>query len=252
MKYFVTLGLLFSCTFLLVGCAADGSFDTQKALSLGGGVYQATTLSEESVQQTATLAAVELDRGTPVADSANPYMVRLQRMTKDIQHYDGLKLNFKVYLANDVNAFAMADGTVRVYSGILDAMPDDQVFAVIGHEIGHVKLKHSYNQMRENILSDTAFQAAAAVNGTVASLTSSQLGQIGKAAIHAHFSQSDELEADRYAVKMLLSLKKDPRSMRRSIETLETLHGAGGGFLSSHPSNPKRIEQIEQAIADLR
>lgn len=252
MKCSITFGLLFLSVLSLAGCAADGSFDTQKALSVGGGVYQATTLSEQSVKQTATLAAVELDKQTPVASETNPYTIRLKKMTQNIQQYDGLTLNFKVYLADDINAFAMADGTVRVYSGILDAMPDDQVFAVIGHEIGHVKLKHSYNQMRENILSDTAFQAAAAVNETVASLTSSQIGQIGKAAVQAHFSQSDELEADRYAVEMLSSLNKDPRAMKRAIETLEKLHGAGGGFLSSHPSNPKRIDQIDKAIAELR
>lgn len=37
--------------------------------------------------------------------------------------------------------------------------------------------------------------------------------------------------------------------MKESILTLERLYGAGGGFLSSHPSNPRRIEQIEAAIA---
>lgn len=252
MKRLTALSLLMLSSFFLSGCAADGSFDTQKALSIGGGIYQVTTLSEEDVQHAASLAAVELDKKTPVADLSNSYAVRLQRMTNGIQRHDGLTLNFKVYLAEDVNAFAMADGTVRVYSGLLDAMPDDQVFAVIAHEIGHVKLKHSYDQMRESILSDVAFQAAAAMNETISSLTSSQIGQIGKAAINAHFSQSDELEADRYSVKMLASLNKDPLAMRRAIKTLENLYGAGGGFLSSHPSNPKRIEQIEKEVSALR
>lgn len=251
MKYFIYLLILLVTAIFLSGCAADGTFDTQRALSVGGGVYQATTLSEQSVQQAATLAAVELDKQTPVARTSDPYAVRLQRMTRGLQSYDGLTLNFKVYLADDVNAFAMADGTVRVYSGILDVMPDDQVLAVIAHEIGHVKLKHSYKQMRESILADTAFQAAAAVNGTISALTSSQLGQIGQKAIRAHFSQSDELEADHYSVTMLDSLKKDPRSMRDAIQTLERLHGSGGGFLSSHPSNPKRIEEIDKVIASL-
>lgn len=244
------LGLL-SMVLLLGGCAADGSFDTQKALVLGGGVLQATTLSENSVKQTATLAATELDNQTRVADKNDPYTIRLLHLTRDLENYAGLSLNFKVYLADDVNAFAMADGTVRVYSGIMDVMPDDQIFAVIAHEIGHVKLKHSYKQMRENILSNTAFQAAASVGGTVAALSVSQLGQLGRTLIHAQFSQSDELEADAYAVKILHRLNKDPYAMKRSIKTLERLHGAGGGFLSSHPSNPKRIEQIEVVIANL-
>lgn len=252
MKLSIRCCLLILSALILTSCATGGAFDAQKALAVGGGVYQATTLSEQSVKQTATLAAVELDKQTPVAAETNPYTIRLTKMTQGLQQYDGLSLNFKVYLADDVNAFAMADGTVRVYSGILDAMPDDQVLAVICHEIGHVKLKHSYKQMRESILSDVAFQAAAAVNGTVESLTSSQIGQIGKSAVQAHFSKSDELEADRYAVKMLSALKKDPSAMKRAIQTLQELHGPGGGFLSSHPSNPDRIKQIDKAIAALR
>lgn len=234
---------------LLSGCAAGGGLDMEKALGVGGGVLQATTLTEDTVKQTAALAATEMDGQAKVADANNPYAQRLRKLTQGLEHYDGLNLNFKVYLAPEVNAFAMADGTVRVYSGLFDAMPDDQVFAVIAHEIGHVKLKHSYKQMREQLLADTAFQAVASMGGTLGSLTSSQLGQLGKTAINAHFSQADELEADTYAVRVLYALNKNPQAMKESILILERLYGAGGGFLSSHPSNPRRIEQIEAAIA---
>jgi len=234
---------------LLSGCAAGGGLDMQKALGVGGGVLQATTLTEDTVKQTASLAATEMDGQAKVADANNPYALRLRKLTQGLERYDGLNLNFKVYLAPEVNAFAMADGTVRVYSGLFDAMPDDQVFAVIAHEMGHVKLKHSYKQMREQLLADSAFQAVASMGGAIGSLTSSQLGQLGKTAISAHFSQGDELEADTYAVRTLYALNKNPQAMKESILTLERLYGGGGGFLSSHPSNPRRIEQIEATIA---
>ncbi|MHB1400718.1 MAG: M48 family metalloprotease [Trichloromonadaceae bacterium] len=237
---------------LLSGCAAGGGLDMQRALSVGGGMLQATTLTEDTVKQTSALAAAQLDGKAKVADGNNPYALRLRKLTQGLERYDGLNLNFKVYLAPEVNAFAMADGTVRVYSGLFDAMPDDQVFAVIAHEVGHVKLKHSYKQMREQLLADSAFQAVAAMGGTIGSLTSSQLGQLGKTAVNAHFSQGDELEADTYAVRMLYALNKNSQAMKESILTLERRFGSGGGFLSSHPSNPRRIEQIEAAIAGLK
>jgi putative metalloprotease len=237
--------------FLLGGCTAGGAFDVEKAMGVSGGALLAATLTEESVSQTATLAAAELDGKIKVADANNPYSVRLSRLTQGLAHYDGLNLNFKVYLAPEVNAFAMADGTVRVYSGLFDAMPDDQVQAVILHEVGHVKLKHSYQQMREKIIGDTAFQAASSVGGYIGALTSSQLGQLGYAAIQARYSQTDELEADAYAVRALHNLGKNPQAMKASILTLEGLYGAGGGFLSSHPSNPRRLEKIDSAIANL-
>jgi len=233
----------------LGGCAADGSFDTAKAMTVGAGVVQAATLDEDSVKQTASLAAQEMDSKNKVADASNAYSKRLMQLVSGVKNYDGMNLNFKVYLAEDVNAFAMADGTVRVYSGLMDAMPDDQVLAVIGHEIGHVKLKHSYRQLQSKLLTDSAFAAAISTGGIVGSLTEGQLGQLGYAAVNAQFSQSDELESDRYAVKMLKKLGKDPFAMKRGIETLQAKYGSGGGFMSSHPSNPKRIKNIEEAIA---
>lgn len=234
---------------MLGGCAADGSFDASKAMVVGAGVVQAVTLDENSVKQTASLAAVELDSKYRVADAYNAYSRRLANLVSGVQGYDGLKLNFKVYLENEVNAFAMADGTVRVFSGLMDAMPDDQVLAVIGHEIGHVKLKHSYRQMQSKLLTDSVFAGVVSTGGIIGELTAGQLGQLGQAAVSAQFSQKDELESDEYAVKMLRKVGQDPYAMKRAIETLQAKYGSGGGFLSSHPSNPKRVKNIEAAIA---
>ncbi|HVK99842.1 MAG TPA: M48 family metallopeptidase [Dongiaceae bacterium] len=233
---------------LLAGCAADGSFDTSAAMNVGAGVLQAATLSEDSVKQTASLAAQQMDTENQVPPASNAYSKRLAKITQGMTNIDGLNLNFKVYLSEEINAFAMADGTVRVYSGLLDAMPDDQVLGVIGHEVGHVKLKHSYQQMQQKLLTDSAFAAAVSVGGTVGTLTQSQLGQLGAAAVSAQFSQKDELEADQYAVTTLRKLGKDPAAMKRAIETLQTQYGSESSFLSSHPSNAKRIERIQAAI----
>jgi putative metalloprotease len=159
-----------------------------------------------------------------------------------------LQLNYKVYLDKNINAFAMPDGTVRVYSGLLDAMPDDQVLAVIGHEIGHVKLKHSYNQMKKEMLTSAAFQAASATTGTVGELTSSQLGGIAYKAINAQFSQQDELQADKYSLGFLSARGKQPSSMLDVIYTFQNKLGGGGSFLSSHPSNQQRIDALKKAL----
>ena len=232
----------------LAGCAADGSFDPNAAMNVGAGVLQAATLSEDSVKQTASLAAQQMDSENQVPPASSPYTKRLAKITQGMANIDGLNLNFKVYMSQDINAFAMADGTVRVFSGLLDAMPDDQVLAVIGHEVGHVTLKHSYQQMQQKLLTDSAFAAAVSVGGTVGALTSSQLGQLGAAVVSAQFSQKDELEADQYAVGTLRKLGKDPYAMKRAIETLQSKYGSEDSFLASHPSNAKRIEKIQAAI----
>lgn len=233
---------------LASGCTATGEFNSQAAMSVGAGLVQASLLDENSVRQAAALAAQEHDSKHNVAPANNPYSQRLARLTRGLEYWDGQQFNFKVYIADEINAFAMADGTVRVHSALLDAMPDDQVLAVIGHEIGHVRLDHTYNQMREKLLTDVAFQAVVSTGGTIGALTSSQLGQLAYTAVNARFSQGDELEADTYAVGFLRRRGADPWAMKRSIETLQSRYGGGGSFLSSHPSNSRRIANIEAAI----
>jgi metalloprotease len=235
----------------LSACASDGSFDPGQAAVIGAGVLAAGTLDKKDVREMSADAAKELDAKQKVADAHNPYSVRLKRITRGMETYNNMQLDFKVYITDDVNAFAMADGTVRVYSGLLELMPDDQVYAVIGHEVGHVVLEHSYEQMRKQILTSTAFKAVASSGGTIGKLTSSQLGAIAFQAVNARFSQEDELEADKYSAKMLHDQGKDPNAMKRAIETLEKKSGNGGGFLSSHPSNSQRKEELEKEINKL-
>lgn len=235
----------------ICSCTANGQFDTETAIGLGANAMQAATLSEDQVAQAASLSAREQDRKSQVAPANSPYTQRLTRLTSGLANAAGLSLNYKVYMTKELNAFAMADGTVRVYSGLMDVMPDDQILAVLGHEIGHVKLKHSYKQLKETILTDTAFKAVGSMGGNLGALTEGQLGQLGQAAVNAHFSQKDELAADAFSVRTLNAMGKDPHSMRDAIQTLKAKMGDGGGFLSSHPSNDARLANIDKAIAKL-
>jgi len=232
----------------LSGCIKNGQIDVASEMQVGVTVLQAATLDEKQVVKAASLSAQQLDGNSKVAPPGSAYDQRLRYITRNLTQVDGVKLNYKVYLDKNINAFAMADGTVRVHSGLLDAMPDDQVLAVIGHEIGHVKLKHSYEQMRKQLYTNAAFKAAAS-SDALGNMTSSQLGAVAYKAVNARFSQTDELSADTYAVQLLERLGQDPRAMRRSIETLQRRYGSGGGFLSSHPSNPDRLRNIDSQVA---
>ena len=59
-------------------------------------------------------------------------------LPEGITEVGGIQLNFKVYDVIDVNAFACGDGSVRVFSSLMDIMTDDELMAIIGHEIGHI------------------------------------------------------------------------------------------------------------------
>lgn len=228
------------------GCVKEGGYG--EVLLAGISLVKAATLQEGDVKKTAQLSAVQLDKKSRIAPSNSHYAMRLARITRGLTNVDGLKLNYKVYLDKNINAFAMADGTVRVYSGLLDAMPDEQVLAIIGHEIGHVKLKHSYNQMKKQVLTNAAFQAANVTTGVVGQLSSSTLGVLAHQAINAKFSQQDELQADSYALGFLSARAKNPLAMLNVIYTFHKRSGGGGSFLSSHPTNQERIDAIKKAL----
>jgi putative metalloprotease len=230
---------------------ANAEIDGTRAAIAGLKVLQAFTLSEKKVKRAASLSAQEQDRKHRLAPADSAYVRRLANLTRGLPEAVGIPLDIRVYLAKDINAFAMADGTVRVYSGLMDAMPDDQVLAVIGHEIGHVQLRHSYNQMREALLTDSAFTALASAGGKLGELSGGQLGALAQAAINARFSRGDEIEADQFSVAVLNALGQDPFAMKRAIETLQAKVGEAGGFLSSHPANEVRIANIIHAIQRL-
>ncbi len=250
MRVKAVCAVLMATVISLSGCGKDG-FTAGEALLVGAGVLQAAMLDEGQVKQLSARAAAKMDEENKVAPPGSAYAERLQRITRSVDQPGGIDFNFKVYMSDQLNAFAMADGTVRVYSGLMEAMPDDELRAVILHEIGHVVLDHSYDQMKKQLYTNAAFQALVSAGGTIGDLTQSQLGNIAYTAINAKFSQEDELEADRYAVKSLHRMGRDPYAMKRAIKTLQEKAGGGGGFLSSHPSNQTRIDKIEGTIQRL-
>ena len=81
-----------------------------------------------------------MDTHNPLTKPDTEYGKRLEKLTGHIKEVDGLKVNFGVYEVVDVNAFACGDGSVRICAGLMDIMTDDEVMAVVGHEIGHVKM----------------------------------------------------------------------------------------------------------------
>ena len=138
---------------LLAGC------NLGKTLDAAGDAHKAATLSEEEVKRDGKLVANELDAKNTVA-KGNTYAKRLEKITAKLKNEDGLTLNYKVYMVKDVNAFALPDGSIRVFAGLMDMMTDDELFFVIDHEIGHVKLGHSADAFRVAVHRSRCFRGA--------------------------------------------------------------------------------------------
>ena len=78
-----------------------------------------------------------------VAPGGNKYSARVQKIVAGLNNADGIALNYKAYLVTDVNAFAMANGCVRVFAGVMGIATDDKIRSAVGHKISHAKLRHT-------------------------------------------------------------------------------------------------------------
>ncbi len=246
---------LFAAGVFCLGSAHAGKFgDLLNNANLQDAASQATaalTLTDAQVVQLGAQSVRQMDQDNPVAPAGDAYARRLARLTKGMQREDGLSLDFKVYLVKDVNAFAVPDGSVRVFAGLMDLMPDDaQLMSVIGHEVGHVRRGHSKEHYRAAYLASAARKGASALGGTVGQLAASDLGAIGEAAINAKFSRANETQADEYGVDFLRRHGMDPNAAVAAMQKLASQGGhAKTGFLDDHPSSPDRVKHLQQYIA---
>lgn len=211
---------------------------------------QAATISDDQIRSYVHEYIAYSDQQNKVAPANNKYAQRLARLTNGLTSVDGVPLNFKVYLTPDVNAFACADGSVRVYSGLMDVMTDDEVLGVIGHEIGHVAHKDTKKAFQQALLQSAVLDGIGSTSATAAALTNSQLSLIGQKLLSSKYSQKQESNADDYGYDFLKRNGKNPWSMAMAFEQLGALEQQAPQtnglqqMFSSHPSTPDRIRHI--------
>lgn len=246
-----TLACLFVAAGLVAGCETT---NVNQLIGTGSKALNAASLSDQEVITLSNQSCQEMDKQNKVAANNNKYNQRLQRLAKPLsQPLNGQTPNFKVYLVQDVNAWAMANGCIRVYAGLMDKMNDDELRGIIGHEMGHVELGHSKKAMQTAYAISVARDlAAASGNQIVTSLNQSQLGELSEAFLNAQFSQSQETAADDYAFEMLQARKLNTKGLVTAFEKLAALDGGEGSVMSSHPGSNARAERMQKRIDEAK
>ncbi len=225
-----------------IGKAASGAIKAGKAM----------TLTDEDMANYVKEYINWMDAHNKVCDAKSPYTVRLNKLTKGLTDVEGIPLNFKVYYVINVNAFACPDGSVRVFSSLMDVMSDEELLGVIGHEIGHVAHKDSKKAFRTALLTSALKDGVSSTSGQAAALTDSQLGELGEALVNATYSQKQESNADTYGYDFLKKNGKNPWAMALAFERLKKLESDAGyqkdskwkRMFSSHPDLDKRIKTM--------
>ena len=240
--------LAFGMTTLLAGCQ---NMDSNGLMSSGAGAYQAFSLSDEQVQTLSDQACKDMDSKATIAPAGSDYAKRLSKISAALGNdINGQPANYKVYQAKDVNAFAMANGCIRVYSGLMDMMTDNEVEAVLGHEMGHVALGHVKKGMQVALGTNAVRIAAASAGGVLGSLSQSQLGDIGEKLVNSQFSQRQEAEADDYSYDLLRKRGINPAGLATSFEKLAKLEdGRQSSMFDDHPASAARAQHIRDRMA---
>ena len=193
-----------------------------------------------------------------------------QRLARQ-SHRSNLQWTFTVLDSPDINAFALPGGYVYVTRGIMAYLDSEAELAgVIGHEIGHVTARHGAQRATSQqnagigVLAATVLGVvleSAGVGG--AAQAASQIGQGVAAGRLASYSREQETQADQLGAEYLSRNRYNPRNMVDVIQVLKNQERfsadqaraegraapTGGSWLASHPSNDKRLADIQQVAA---
>lgn len=242
--------------FASTSCSSLKNMDMNRLGSALEKSSQAMSLTNEQVAQYVHQAVAQMDAQNKVAPSNSAYTQRLNRLTKNLKSVNGTPLNFKVYITDDINAFACADGSVRVYSGIMDMMTDDELLGIIGHEIGHVANEDSKDAFKQALLNSALADAIGSTSSSMAALTDGQLGQLAQSLVSAKYSRKQESQADDYGYDFLKASGKNPYAMVLAFEKMQTLESNGANTtgslanaFSDHPDTAQRIANMKKRCA---
>jgi metalloprotease len=192
-----------------------------------------------------------MDANNPVADAKDSYTIRLEKLFSKHKSDNGLALNYKVYKVVDINAFACADGSVRVFSALMDILTDDELLAVIGHEIGHVKNEDTKDAIKSAYMRAAVKDGAASQSGAVRTLSEGELGEFAEGMLGAKHSRKQETEADSYSYEFMKKNKYNVIGAYTAFKKLALLSAGGDKqtksekMMSSHPDSEERAKEVK-------
>ena len=240
---------------LLSACAqiADSiGYDTQYMNSSAAQSYSkmiSQARSYNKIETTTTLAKRVnriFQRMVPYADAANK---------------TGVKFDWELSVIDkdEANAFAMAGGKMVVYTGIIEKLnlTDDEIAAVIGHEMTHALQEHSKKRTGQIIFTALALEITGAIVQSKSKIDDESLNlykdMIGTVGMTLPYYRHHEAQADAGGVRLMAQAGYNPEAAVNvwvKMKSYNKLEGRGNNisFLSTHPSNDARIRAIKSLI----
>jgi predicted Zn-dependent protease len=217
----------------------------------------AQAIEQSANKQYAQLMAQAQKKDKLNVDAAQFHRVRsiADRLIKQTPAFRPDALNWKweinVLSSPEVNAWCMPGGKIAVYTGLIDKLniTDDELAAVMGHEMAHALREHSRERASEQAVANVGISIVAAVAG---------IGQVGQKGMEYAYqgllglpnSRAHETEADRIGVELAARAGYDPRA---AISLWDKMGKVGGNeppkFMSTHPPRSDRMKDLKNYSA---
>lgn len=222
----------------------------------------AQELEQAASQQYAELLQQAKSKGTLVPAS-DPQVQRLQRIARSLipqtatwnPRAKDWKWEVALIRSDDVNAFCMPGGKIAFFTGILNQLKltDDELAMVMGHEMAHALREHSREQLAKNSATSLGISLGAQLLGL--GDMGNYAARLGGQLLSLRFSRSDESDADLVGLEIAARAGYNPQAAVTLWEKMGKLTGNNGNglsFLSTHPSGPDRIRELQRNVPNVQ
>ena len=244
---------------VLTGCASvqttqSGSIGVERRQYMAGAV-SAADLQQEANKQYNQMMAEARAAGALDASSAQVQRIRTitNRLIAQVGAFrsDASSWPWEVHVisSDEVNAWCMPGGKMAIYTGLINRInpSDDELAAVLGHEMAHALREHSREQISQQMAAQVGLSVLSAVTGVSAA------GDLGAALTNVMFtlpnSRTHESEADLIGVELAARAGYDPRAAVTLWQKMGNLSAGSAPpeFLSTHPSASTRMTELQRS-----
>jgi predicted Zn-dependent protease len=212
--------------------------------------YKLTKLDKEYLARAQHMERDFDKRGLVIVDKeVNAYLDLIAgRLEESVSFEPHVDLRVKLFRHPVENAFALGNGSIYVSLGLVSRMEDeDQLAAVLAHELSHVMLNHPFQGYKDYVASATISNIAVIITGLPA-----ESNALFYLAING-YSRKLEREADLKALALLADSDYDPGAMIRALSLLDVNYDGEAEdepdiFWRDHPTTEKRKEYLQEAI----
>jgi Zn-dependent protease with chaperone function len=189
---------------------------------------------------------------------SGPYVARARRIMDRIRpsYVPASALRVRAVKTDQWNASAMANGAIWVFTGLMDALSDDELAIVLGHELTHYTHEHMRRQMSKGTVGQIVGTAAAIGVSQIKNSTAQQVaafgGQMGLSALMTGYSRDFEDQADRVGLRYVYEAGFDPTKGAGLWEKFRQKYGETDKitnfFTGDHSRPSDRIRNIQRQI----